>query len=85
MKEPLMESDNSHGWRYGYRPYPAPDGIRVRIELRGNKAPMVSEHAGRMFYKMNAGYFGVIDPANGGSPLSLIERGMIRRIEIEAI
>ena len=59
MKEPLMESDNSHGWRYGHHPYPAPDGIRVTIELRGSNRPMISENNGRIFYKMNAGYFGV--------------------------
>ena len=84
MSDELMPRDDTHGWRYGSRRYPAPDGIRVTVEFVGSNK-RVYEHNGRIFYKMNAGYFGIIDPANGGHAVNLIERGMIRRIEIAAI
>lgn len=44
-----------------------------------------AEHHGRLFYKATEGYFSTHDPANGGHPVAEIERGLIKRIEIEAI
>lgn len=79
-----MESDCSHSWRYGRRPYPAPDGIRLSLNFVGG-GDHVTEHDGRVFYKLTEGHFCVIDPANGGHSVAQIERGLLRRIEISAI
>lgn len=76
--------DRTHSWRYGSSQYPAPNGIRLILDLRGFHEPMVSEHVGRIFYKFSEGYFSVHDPANGGYAVNEIERGLIKRIEIEA-
>jgi hypothetical protein len=79
-----MKADSTRGWRYGSGVYPAPDGIRVKITLVGGKM-WEREQNGRIFYKMTESGFFVVDPANGGHAVQGIERGLIRRVEIEAI
>lgn len=75
--------DGRHSWRYASGKYPAPDGIRFIVDYVGVRH--TSMHEGSTFYNFTAGYLSVHDPANGGYPVCEIERGFIKRLEIEAI
>lgn len=55
------------------------------MTFRGERSGLNRLYEGRVFYRMNEGYFSIHDPANGGYPTVEIERGIIKRIEISAV
>lgn len=77
--------DRTRTWRYASGKCPAPDGIRLSMTFRGERSGLNRLYEGRVFYRMNEGYFSIHDPANGGYPTVEIERGIIKRIEISAV